>query len=241
MACSRLRSGTAGTGAVPGPRSLWRETAVLCLTDHTFLFGSEIKSSLRIQRIGRRSIKRRFSNTLRFKISLPTGRCSPESRFCRPVAICASLGSQKCGDVQRYWDYDFVEPEHPEDGREYLEELDRLFRQAVNRQLVSDVDVGAYLSGGMDSGSITAVAAAQLPYLKTFTCGFDLHSASGMEFSFDEREKAELMSYLFKTEHYEMVLKAGDMERILAAVHLASGGTSGRTELSELLCRTTGR
>ena len=46
---------------------------------------------------------------------------------------------------------------------EYVEELDRLFRQAVNRQLVSDVEVGSYLSGGMDSGSITAVAATQLP------------------------------------------------------------------------------
>jgi asparagine synthase (glutamine-hydrolysing) len=93
--------------------------------------------------------------------------------------------------------------------------LDRLFRQAVQRQLVSDVDVGSYLSGGMDSGSITAVAATQLPYIKTFTCGFDLHSASGLELAWDEREKAEYLSYLFKTEHYEMVLKAGDMERIL--------------------------
>ncbi|MHC4725075.1 MAG: asparagine synthetase B family protein, partial [Planctomycetota bacterium] len=98
---------------------------------------------------------------------------------------------------------------------EYIEELDRLFRQAVNRQLVSDVELGAYLSGGMDSGSITAIAATQLPYIKTFTCGFDLHSASGLELGFDEREKAEYMSYLFKTEHYEMVLKAGDMERVL--------------------------
>jgi asparagine synthase (glutamine-hydrolysing) len=67
----------------------------------------------------------------------------------------------------------------------------------------------------MDSGSITAIAAQQLPYLKSFTCGFDLHSASGLELGFDERETAEMMSYLFKTEHYEMVLKAGDMERVL--------------------------
>ncbi|MCX5829554.1 MAG: asparagine synthase (glutamine-hydrolyzing) [Deltaproteobacteria bacterium] len=115
----------------------------------------------------------------------------------------------------RYWSWYFSEPENPLSKKEYVEELDRLFRQAVNRQLISDVDVGAYLSGGMDSGSITAIAAKQLTYMKTFTCGFDLHSASGLELGFDEREKAEYMSYLFKTEHYEMVLKAGDMERIL--------------------------
>jgi asparagine synthase (glutamine-hydrolysing) len=115
----------------------------------------------------------------------------------------------------QYWDFNFQEPEHPAREEEYIEELDRLFRQAVNRQLVSDVEVGSYLSGGMDSGSITAVAATQLPNIKTFTCGFDLHSASGLELGFDEREKAELMSYQFKTEHYEMVLKAGDMEKSL--------------------------
>jgi asparagine synthase (glutamine-hydrolysing) len=98
---------------------------------------------------------------------------------------------------------------------EYREELGRLFRQAVTRQLVSDVELGSYLSGGMDSGSITAVAATSFPYLKTFTCGFDLSSASGIELGFDERVRAEAMSYQFKTEHYEMVLKAGDMERCM--------------------------
>ncbi len=115
----------------------------------------------------------------------------------------------------QYWDYRFREPEQPVDSREYVEELDRLFRQAVNRQLISDVELGSYLSGGMDSGSITAIASQSFPYLKTFTCGFDLSSASGIELAFDERAKAEAMSARFKTEHYEMVLKAGDMERCL--------------------------
>lgn len=115
----------------------------------------------------------------------------------------------------RYWDFRFREPEHPASKEEYVEELDRLFRQAVNRQLISDVELGAYLSGGMDSGSITAVAASSFPNLKTFTCGFDLSSASGIELGFDERVRAEAMSARFKTEHYEMVLKAGDMERCL--------------------------
>ena len=115
---------------------------------------------------------------------------------------------------ERYWDFDFREGltgSLPE----LTEELDRLFRQAVNRQLVADVPVGSYLSGGMDSGSVTAVAAAEMEEMQTFTVGFDLSSASGMELGFDERTNAERMSYLFGTEHYEMVLKAGDMERVM--------------------------
>ena len=114
-----------------------------------------------------------------------------------------------------YWDYRFRDSGMVVSKEEYVEELDRLFRQAVNRQLVGDVELGAYLSGGMDSGSITAVTAGLFPYLKTFTCGFDLSSASGIELGFDERVRAEAMSARFKTEHYEMVLKAGDMERCL--------------------------
>ena len=117
--------------------------------------------------------------------------------------------------LTQYWDYTFREPEVAASPQEYREELDRLFKQAVDRQLVSDVEIGSYLSGGMDSGSITAIAASNFPNLKSFTCGFDLSSASGIELAFDERAKAEAMSAKFKTEHYEMVLKAGDMERSL--------------------------
>ncbi|MEO7728170.1 MAG: asparagine synthase (glutamine-hydrolyzing), partial [Burkholderiales bacterium] len=122
---------------------------------------------------------------------------------------------KKVGLPQTYWDFSFEEPVSPLKDQEYIEEVDRLFQRAVSRQLVSDVDIGAYLSGGMDSGSVTALAARQLPYIKSFTCGFDLNSASGVELGYDERAPAEYMSYLFKTEHYEMVLKAGDMERVL--------------------------
>ena len=136
-------------------------------------------------------------------------RLLPHGSFLRVVANGVDI------EPVRYWDYQFQEPEHAATDEEYIEELDRLFYQAVSRQLVSDVDVGAYLSGGIDSGSITAIAAGQKPFIKSFTCGFDLNSASGIERSYDERNTAEYMSYLFKTEHYEMVLKAGDMERAM--------------------------
>lgn len=128
---------------------------------------------------------------------------------------CNFNSLSKTPKIHRYWDFNFQEPENPKKEEDYLEELDFLFKQAVSRQLVSDADVGSYLSGGMDSGSITAIAATQLPLLRTFTCGFDLSSASGLELNFDERQTAEAMSYQFKTEQYEVILKSGDMERIL--------------------------
>lgn len=123
-----------------------------------------------------------------------------------------------CLRFVNYWDFDFQQQNNTISENECEEELDRLFRQAVKRQMVSDVEVGAYLSGGIDSGGITAIAAEYSSQLKSFTCGFDLNSATGMELSFDERDRAELMSYLFKTEQYEMVLKAGDMERAFPIV-----------------------
>jgi asparagine synthase (glutamine-hydrolysing) len=122
----------------------------------------------------------------------------------------------EAGPVQRcYWDYPLSGEAPAASEEECVERLYHLFVQAVTRQLVSDVPVGAYLSGGMDSGSITAVAGRHLTRLMTFTGGFDLTSASGMELHFDERRTAEVLANLFKTEHYEVVMHAGDMEWVL--------------------------
>ena len=81
----------------------------------------------------------------------------------------------------------------------------------MTRQLIADVPVGGYLSGGMDSASIAAVASRNVPRLMTFTGGFDLSSVTGIELVFDERADAELVSSHFSTQHYEMVMHAGDM------------------------------
>jgi asparagine synthase (glutamine-hydrolysing) len=116
--------------------------------------------------------------------------------------------------MHRYWDFQFSE-ELNIPSAQLVDSLDHALVNAVNRQLVSDVPIGSYLSGGMDTGTITAIAAGQISNLCSFTVGFDLTSASGLELGFDERRSAERMSYLFRTEHYEMVLKAGDMERAM--------------------------
>ena len=116
---------------------------------------------------------------------------------------------------RRYWDYAFEADPKLTRIEDCADEVYRLFEQAVRRQLLSDVPVGSYLSGGMDSGSITAVAARQIPRIHTFTAGFDLSSASGLELGFDERPASEQLANLIKSEHYEVVLHAGDMEQVL--------------------------
>jgi len=185
--------------------------------DDRFAFASEQKAFLADSRFRRKLDKRALLEYFTFQ-NLFTDRTLLEDVSLIPAGHYATLDLGKSEpelQLTRYWDYHFREPAQPAKPEDYREELDRLFRQAVTRQLVSDVELGSYLSGGMDSGSITAIAAQHFPNLKTFTCGFDLSSASGIELAFDERVKAEAMSARFRTEHYEMVLKAGDMERSL--------------------------
>ncbi len=188
-----------------------------CDLGEVFLFGSEIKAffphpSFCVE-LDRKALVEYFT----FQNFFTDRTLFENVRMLSPGCLLrVSLEGGKAPVQRRYWDFHFEEPGNPASEAEYREELDRLIRQAVNRQLVSDVEIGSYLSGGMDSGTLTALAAMQLPFIKTFTVGFDLSSASGIELAFDERERAEHMSYLFKTEHYEMVLKAGDMERCMS-------------------------
>ncbi len=186
------------------------------LSRDILLFASEIKAILQHPEVRKEVDSHALLEYFTFQ-NIFTDRTLFEGIKLLPPGHILSLrtdGSDSIS-VRQYWDYDFREPLQVKDMAEYEEELDRLFVQAVRRQLVGDVPIGAYLSGGMDSGAITALAAKKIPYLTSFTCGFDLSSVSGMELHLDERERAEALSYRFKTEHYEVVLKAGDMERVL--------------------------
>lgn len=115
----------------------------------------------------------------------------------------------------RYWDFNFQEPSQPSSDREYAEELARLLAKAVSRQLVSDVEVGSFLSGGLDSGSIVAIAARHLPGIKTFTVGFELDSVADNERHFDERvAAAEIAGFVGATE-LEVVIGPEHVRRCL--------------------------
>lgn len=117
-----------------------------------------------------------------------------------------------------WWDYDFTKTDPSLSFEEAISTTENLFKQAVSRQMIADVPVGSYLSGGMDSGSITAQASKHVKRLTTFTCGFDMSEVTGVEANYDERRDAELMANHFKTEHYEQVLNAGDIRWSLPRV-----------------------
>jgi asparagine synthase (glutamine-hydrolysing) len=93
--------------------------------------------------------------------------------------------------------------------------LGATLQRAVDRQLMSDVPVGAYLSGGMDSASLVVLAGRRIPHIHTFTAGFDVTDASPLEVGADERADAEVVARDVGTEHYGAVLHAGDLARVL--------------------------
>lgn len=180
-----------------------------------FLFSSEIKAILAHPDVPRQvcypALNQYFTfqNVLTDHTLFEGIKIVPAGHF-----LTIDLNENKVPSLHQYWDFDFSRKMNislPE----ATEELFRLFNQSVTRQLMSDVPIGSFLSGGMDSGSITAVARQHLGRLTTFTGGFDLSSASGLELGFDERANSEMLANLFKTEHYEMVLHAGDMEHIM--------------------------
>ncbi len=184
--------------------------------DRLFLFASEIKALLTHDGLSARVCPEGLSEYFTFQ-NILSDRTLFDGVRLLPPGCTLRIDLREADGLQqrRYWDFRFDHSGFDASDEETIERLSGLFEQAVTRQLVADVPVGTYLSGGLDSGSITAVAARHIRRLHTFTAGFDLSSASGIELGFDERPAAEVMANLFKTEHYEIVLHAGDMEHVL--------------------------
>ncbi len=185
-------------------------------SDNCFVFASEIKALLVHRRIDPEIDREGLLEYFTFQ-NFFSSRTIIKNVNILPAGCMMSVNADSPGEAEprQYWDFSFQEPSKFGSEDDYLEELDSIFTRAVNRHLLSDVEIGGYLSGGMDSGAITRIAANSIPNLKTFTCGFDMTSATGIEIGFDERAAAERMSYLFGTEQYEIVLKSGDMERVI--------------------------
>ena len=106
-------------------------------------------------------------------------------------------------EARRYWQVQ-PNPDHSRTDGEWIEELRGHLRDAVDSHLVADVPVGAFLSGGLDSGALVALMAHASPEpIRTFTVGFA--TASGR---FDERLPAKTIANRYSTLHHECLIEA---------------------------------
>ncbi len=131
--------------------------------------------------------------------------------FTLPPAHCLSLKSGRLA-VERYWQLPVSS--EPLSDQDAIDEFKRLFEQAVERQLVADVPVGAFLSGGLDSSSVVAAASRAYPGLKTFSFGF--------RDSLNELPFAREIAQLYGTEHIELEdqqIDIADLLREMAQVY----------------------
>jgi asparagine synthase (glutamine-hydrolysing) len=103
-------------------------------------------------------------------------------------------------EVVRYWEIAADEPFQGSE-EEAVEGLRRVLRDAVSSHMMSDVPLGAFLSGGVDSSAVVALMAqASARPVKTFSIGFD-------DPAFDELEHARTVARHFNTDHHEFVVK----------------------------------
>ena len=102
--------------------------------------------------------------------------------------------------AENYWDLSFSIKEEMSEG-EFIEELKDRLTSAVKRRMISDVPLGAFLSGGVDSSLIVAIMAniSSSP-IKTFSIGFK-------EESYSELRYAKMVAEKYSTDHYEFIIE----------------------------------
>lgn len=128
---------------------------------------------------------------------------------------CLMLATQDGSEIRRYWDLDYPDRDAPPqviDEGAAAEELRALLTDAVRLRMRADVPVGAYLSGGLDSSLVSALAAKMAPQgLQTFSVTFD--SAEHDESAFQREMAAQL-----GTRHRAVACRAGDIARVFPEV-----------------------
>ena len=116
--------------------------------------------------------------------------------------LCSLDGGEP--EIRRYWDLR-MRPDFTVSEAEWREQLDHLLHESVRQHMVSDVPVGAFLSGGLDSSSVAAcMARSASGPIKTFSIGFD-------EQDYDELRYARMVAARYGTEHVELIIKPNVM------------------------------
>ena len=109
--------------------------------------------------------------------------------------------------VQPYWELDYT-PDYQRSEADFVEDLRALMKDAVQLRLVSDVPLGAFLSGGVDSTLIVGLMSQLMTQpVKTFSIGFDEQGHNELEF-------ARIVAKQFGTEHQEFVVKPSAIELV---------------------------
>ncbi len=190
-----------------------------------FLFSSELRGLMAYGDVPRRI------NLKALGCLLTYGYITGQQRIYEDVKILSPAHFMTCGlenaepRIKKYWDIDFCSSNRLSRG-DLIEKINEKLQDAVKTQLVSDVPVGAFLSGGLDSSMVVALASRAYPgTLKTYTIGFS-GGADGYE---DERAYAAKVATLYGTKHTEYVVDPpgpGDIEKILSFVDEPIGDDS---------------
>ena len=176
----------------------------------SFLFASEIKSLFRHPRVKRELDLRSLDQTFTFWAPLSPGTPFRDVLELPPGhSMTVTAGS---GRVNRYWGLDYHESRDRDDEQESACELFGLLRDATRLRLRSDVPVGAYLSGGLDSTIVTSLIkrCTDTP-LKTFSITFD-------DPEFDESAHQQQVVRALGTEHFDFRCSHGDIGRVFPDV-----------------------
>jgi asparagine synthase (glutamine-hydrolysing) len=163
------------------------------------VFASELKALLQLPAVAREIDWAAASHLLTFLTTPLSSSIIRGVRKLQPgYALTASPGRE--ARVAPYWDVRF-EPDSSRSEADFTEELRDLLEESVRLRMVSDVPVGAFLSGGIDSSAVVATMARLLPGpVKTFSIGFK-------DSAFDERAHARCVAQAFGTEHHELVVE----------------------------------
>src|SRR3989344_3154134 len=111
---------------------------------------------------------------------------------------------------EKYWDINFAPINKPESY--FRKRLVNEFKEAVKRHLISDVPVGAYLSGGIDSSSITAMMSNLSDNITTYSVGFDSNTVV------NELDYARKVAEKLNTNHHEIIVTGEDALKIIEKV-----------------------
>lgn len=181
--------------------------------DNKLVFASEVTSIL-AHDIPRKLDLEAFNQYLRV-LYVPEPKTMIQGIAKLPPGSWAILKNNEL-KVEKYYS-----PEIREGKRSYSEAMKSVrgaVNDAVKRQMVADVPVGVYLSGGIDSSTVLAAASKVKKNIKTFSVGFDLEDDEGKDKFNRDFELARETSKFFGSEHYELTLTSKDVAESLEKV-----------------------